>query len=449
MKRAAWCWLLLVSAAVSATGLGDYARQWPLQLERNGEGAYRVVLDREVYRTARQPQLHDVDVFNANGTTVPAAVLTEDAPMPSRVVELPWFALPTGQAGRAQDIAVISDRAADGSVRRVETRLTDSAPTAPSGAWLIDASALRDPIVALQVDWTPSDHPIDVAYRVEGSDDLRDWRILQPQAQLVDLLRAGARLRQNRIVLDGSARYLRLLPQQRDAALTLKGVRAELATAVDAGDWRWETLEGRRVIERGQTYYDFDLGGPFPIDRVDAMLPDNDAGEWTLQSRDANDAVWRTHLTGWMVFQVDASGSASRSQPQALAAIVRDRYWRLSPTTQASAAPRLRLGYRPETVVFLANGKPPYVLAAGSARAVRKEAPVSQLLGAMHAQRGTDWQPGIARLGAAQTSAGTRAFDPAPVQRDWKSWLLWGVLIGGALIVAVFAFSLLRKPNSP
>jgi len=32
------------------------------------------------------------------------------------------------------------------------------------------------------------------------------------------------------------------------------------------------------------------------------------------------------------------------------------------------------------------------------------------------------------------------------VQHDWKAWLLWTILVGGALLVAGFALNLLRQP---
>ena len=113
-----------------------------------------------------------------------------------------------------------------------------------------------------------------------------------------------------------------------------------------------------------------------------------------------------------------------------------------------SAVPTLKLGYRPEVVVFLAQGKPPYALVAGSARAQRADAPLPQLVDALRVQRGQEWQPATATLGQPQALAGANALTPAPVERDWKAWLLWALLIGGALIVAGFAFSLLKKPAS-
>jgi hypothetical protein len=71
-----------------------------------------------------------------------------------------------------------------------------------------------------------------------------------------------------------------------------------------------------------------------------------------------------------------------------------------------------------------------------------------QLVDALRTQRGQDWQPAIALLGKGEAlAAADTALTPAPAERDWKAWLLWAVLIGGALIVAGFASSLLKKPR--
>ncbi|MFT4247186.1 MAG: DUF3999 family protein, partial [Pseudomonas sp.] len=50
--------------------------------------------------------------------------------------------------------------------------------------------------------------------------------------------------------------------------------------------------------------------------------------------------------------------------------------------------------------------------------------------------------PADARRGEpARELAGAQALQPA---RDWKTWLLWGLLVLGALVIGGFALSLLR-----
>lgn len=440
MKRMI-CVLLLLPLLAIAEGRDDYARQWPLTLQEGDAGAYRVTLGRDVYRSAISPTLRDVAVFNGDGQPVPAALFDPAQPLAqdARHVELPWFPLPPGEASPAQDVAVISERDAQGRVRRVETRMADAtqASARATNAWLIDASAVREPIVALVLEWPPSDAAIDVAYRVDGSDDLRDWRTLQLHTQLLDLVRGGQRLRQQRIELDGNAEYLRLSPLRADAALPLSGVHAEFATAATASDWQWESLRGRVVEESGQTHYDFTVEGRFPFARADIDTAGNDANEWILQSRDDAEEPWITRVGPWVAFQV----GGGRSAPQEFGSVIRDRHWRLSSRSPAGGVPTLTLVYRPEVVVFLAQGKPPYALTAGSARTARTDAPLAQLVDSLRAQRGREWQPASATLGAMQPLAGEHALAP---KRDWTSWLLWSLLVSGAIVVAGFAISLMR-----
>lgn len=448
MKRLI-CLGVLVPLLAFAAARDDYARQWPLDLHDDSAGAYRVALDREVYRSAQLPSLRDVDVLNADGVPVPSALFAAGQPLAqsSRHAELPWFPLPAGAAVGAADIAVRIERAPDGSVRRVETRLPAAgqpAAVAPD-AWLVDASNVREGIVALELAWSSTTNALDSAYRVEGSDDLREWRVLQPRAQLLDLERAGQRLQQRRIALDGTAKYLRLLPNGTGIAPALTGVRAELAPAATALAWSWESLPGRAIVDRGVTVYTYELDGRFPIERADVALPGNSASEWTLQSRDAEDAPWQARAGPWVGYRVGVAG-ADRSAAQALAGVIRDRYWRLSSRTPVNGMPTLRLGYRPEVIVFVAQGSGPFAVVAGSARASRGLAPVPQLVEALRMQHGNDWQPADATLGPPDMLAGDAALAPAPAQRDWKAWLLWGILVGGALVVSGFAFSLLRRP---
>jgi hypothetical protein len=452
MKRFAWSfWIAaLLPLTVFAGMRDDYAQQWPLKLSNADAGAYRVVLDRSVYAQLQSPALKDLVVVNAQGAAVSASLFDAQQPLAraANAVEVPWFALPPSSTSRARDIASISEIAADGTLRRVV--LSDPAAAAGSGnEYLIDTSQLREPIQALRIGWAAGQAPFDHPYRVTASDDLKTWRTVQEEGHLVELRNNGARIVKDRIELDRvQAKYLRLAPLQKSRqALALASVRAEFAAAAIAQDWQWEEISGESVVQKdGSSAFVYRIEGRFPFERADVVLPGNSSNQWTLESRDSEDAEWRSAAAPWMAFQLE-SGS-SRSAPQALLGLNRDRYWQLTSRTAANgAAPKLRLGYRPEVLVFLAQGSAPYAVLAGSARAERADAPLPQLVDALRAQRGQDWQPATAMLGEGEPLAGARtALTPAPVERDWKAWLLWALLVGGALIVAGFAFSLLKKP---
>lgn len=435
-------------AASAASQRDDYVQQWPLTLQDADAGAYRVQLDDAVYRSAHRASLGDVEVFNAAGDALPSALFAaEQAETTPRRQPLPWFPLPPVAGGGADDLELIAERGADGSVRGIRARVASTPTGASEAGWLIDASALREPLRALSLQWAADAQPRQARYRVEASDDLRDWEMLVQEATLVDLANQGNRLQQLRIAIDSRARYLRLLPLSSPPLPRLTGVEAELAPAPAVADWHWQQLDALRA-DPAQHSFDFASPGRYPVAQLDIALPGNSAIEWRVQSRDSDEAPWQDRAGPWVAYQVGAG--AGRSPPQALAQPVRDRYWRLLATQDPGRQrPALRLGYQPETLIFLAQGAPPYALAAGSARTQRAAAPLATTLQALRTQRGPQWTPATATLGAAVPLAGAAALQAPPPPRDWKTWLLWALLVGGALVVVGFAFSLLRKPATP
>lgn len=453
MKKFAW--ILLLPLVAFAAARDDYASQWPLALQRDDGGAYRVVLDREVYRQLQSPQLRDLVVVNAQGTPVATAVFPADAPLArsGTAVSLPWFPLPVDAGASRQDIAAISEIATDGSLRRVELRAPDdaTASTTGDGGFVVDASQVRVPLAALRLAWSDA-APFDRGYRVSASDDLRQWREIDADARLVQLQNNGRRIVEDRIALPAvQARYLRLSPNSPQAApLAVTGVVAEPVGQIAEPALQWEELQGKRVDTPQGPTFEYALDGRFPVEAADVVSTGNSTRGWTLERRDDEKSAWQPAASPWMAYRLDSAGTSSRSPPQPLHDDTRDRHWRLRPRDAFEGAPPvLRLGYRPEVVVFLAEGSPPFALLAGSARAWRQDAPLPQLVDALRTERGRDWQPATATLGTRAVLAGDAALQPVAPPTDWKRWLLWGVLVVGALLVAGFAFSLLRQPRAP
>lgn len=440
-------WLLALPLVAAAAVADDYAARWPLALERPDGGAYRVVLAPDVYRQLQSPGLRDLVVTNAAGQPVATAVFPPDAPLARSgdSVVLPWFPLPGDAGATGLDIAAISEIASDGSLRRVELRGAHPAAVGDSG-FVIDASRLREALVALRFSWSEA-QAFDRGYRVSASDDLRQWREVEADGRLVQLRNGDRKVIEDRIALPGvRAKYLRLQPNARQPGpLALTGVRAELAGQVAAPALQWEQLQGRRVEDRDGVHFEYALAGRFPVEAADVVADGNSTRGWLLQSRDGDDAAWQAAAAPWVAYRLDSSEGSMRSPPQPLDRLSRDRQWRLQARSDgAQQPPVLRLGYRPEVVLFLAEGQPPFSLLAGSARVQRPDTPLPQLIDTLRAARGKAWQPAAAVLGARQQQAGDAALQPLR-RADWKRWLLWAVLLGGALLVAGFAASLLRK----
>ena len=440
--------LALLALSASAAPADDYATQWSLTLADPDAGAYAVVLDEAVYRQARSPALRDIDVLDAAGAPVPAQLMRtgDGGDADAARVDLRWFALPAAEnPGDGWSMAV--DRAADGRILRVQAGTVAAPPGERPQAWLVDASALDVRIEALHLAWAADNDGIDRAYRVEASDDLRQWRSVQSAAQLVDLSRDGERLLQQRVPVAASARYLRLLPAQGQGSPRLQSVRAELAPPDRRAPLQWRELAGSPVDERGVAAQLFELDGRYPVEVADLQYPGNGTGQWRLYSREHDEAPWTLRAGPWVAYAIGSGEGANRSAPQPLSGITRDRQWKLVGADGASLVPRLRLGWRPEALVFIAQGEAPYRLVAGSARAERGAAPVAQSLEAIGKAHGRDWQPGIASLAQMRPLAGEDALRPGTAPSDWRGWLLWALLLCGAALVAGLAMSLLRKPR--
>lgn len=426
----------------------EYREQWPLQLATPAAGAYRLTLGEAQYRSAVSRQLRDVQVFNAQGQPLPSALFSAEQPLaqPGTLQPLPWFALPPQGSAGGDDLQLLTERNTDGSVRRVEARLGRTGSSAQPGGWLIDASKLEVAVQALQLDWQ-SGPSLQLRVQVDVGDDLQRWQRVNDEVPLVDLAQDGNRLQQRRVFIGREAKYIRILPVSGGALPALTAVQAEPKSTLAAIEWQWRTLQGRAGA---QGEFEYVLDGRFPVAQADIATTDNSVVQWTLLSRDDPAQPWQVRAGPWVAYQLQDSAQRRQSQAQSLAVPSRDRYWKLMAVQgQPAQAPALKLGYQPETLVFLSQGEPPFTVAAGSARAARTEAPVGTVLAQLRAQQGAQWQPALATVqGPAQVLGGEAAVQP---ERDWKRWLLWGLLVLGVLIVGGFAISLLRQkpPAAP
>jgi hypothetical protein len=132
-----------------------------------------------------------------------------------------------------------------------------------------------------------------------------------------------------------------------------------------------------------------------------------------------------------------------------LAAPLTAKEWRLRSPVRLNPTPSVEVAYLPDRFVFLAQGRGPYTLAAGSRTARRDALPVEQALAPLRRQLGAEWTPPLATLGARADAAGAKAYEDAPAPIDWRRWMLWGFLVLGAAVVGGFALTLLRTKSSP
>jgi Protein of unknown function (DUF3999) len=434
----------------------DYAYRWPLKAEGQN-AAWQFELTPEVYAVLIDPQLGDFDVVNADGQSVPVARLTVDPTAQPGVaqVSLPVFALPRrdGDGGR-DDLSLRLERDMDGRLRMLQADVTTAAAQTQID-YVMDADISRDPKRPSSVDrldlvW-PDSGDVHTRFSVEGSEDLEQWQTLVDAAAVMSLHRDGAVLQRRDIALPAtSLRYLRLRQLDGDPVPGLQITARRTRAGVSSPQWRRLRAgfvdSGRDEIGKDFVYR-YRLPAKLPVGRIDVMLgADNGTAEVIVDAQNGapGSDIW-TPIGRTLLFRLQQNGVRIDNEDYVLTAPLAAREWRLRSPIELAPAPAMEVAYLPDRFVFLAQGRGPYALVAGSRNARRTSLPVEEALAPLRARLGRDWTPPVATLGARGAAAGTAAYAKQAKPTDWRSWLLWGFLILGAAIVGGFALSLLRN----
>jgi len=440
--------LLAFAGPASANAPSDYAYGWPLELP--GEGAaWRVDLTPEVYAVSRDEDLRDVEVFDAKGRSMPLAPLRlQDEPPPAERVALPVFAIRRSAEGGSIDLRVQVARGSDRSIHRVDAQLASDSEAAPALVdHLVDASRLEEAVDALWLSWPESSRDERASFAVDESDDLDRWRTIVGAATVLELHGEEDTLSRRRIDLPPTrAPYLRL------RALTANGLRelrVEAQLALRQGPpvrtWVDATLESQAIAEeagekRGVYVYATDAALPVGTIRI--------AGSDRSLARIVASSEWSAERwiprASFTLIGLEQGAEAVRRNEAAVSPAPRARRWRIEATPPLQEPPQLQVALQADRLAFLPQGEAPFVLAAGSHVAARTDAPVGAAIDELRARLGSAWRPPLATLGERRALAGQRALEAPPAPLPWKSWILWGVLVAGALLAGFLALRLLR-----
>ena len=371
LQAALW---LVVLELVSGLGFAaEFAWQRSVSVPTDGTGLYRLALDEQAYRRLHQNDLSDVALYDGLGQPLPLAKLS--APMSAPQVPtwrtLDWFVLPTVvDASSDADLHVYVERAEDGRLRRLETRLQGaSAPLETSspmagGDWLVDMGERPD-ARALRV-LMPESLSFDWRLRVQGSDDLVHWRWVT-DGGLLRLQRGGLRLEQTRVSFSAPPpRYLRLQRVDREPLPEPLAVEAEhCACAAEQIEQSHELVQRAVDAKDAQAgRFDYAAAGPFPVEAVVLDLQGSaDLATVRVFSRAGPENEWRWRGEG-TVFQLAAASDTRVALQQG----ARDREWRIETTPPLAVAPGLRLSYMPDQYLLMPGANTEVMLALGSAQ---------------------------------------------------------------------------------
>ncbi|AIF48294.1 DUF3999 family protein [Dyella japonica] len=434
--------LMLPVAAARADSNVDYAYAFPLVTKEKAE-AYRVVLTPEVYASAHpSADLGDMIVVNAQGKPVPFAPLPATPPArhdfetQARLLALPVSA--------ASSDSVKVERNANGGIVISQDDRGDTAQR--PHAWLIDAGRVATiDSIALEPSSLQQDFQLHVS--VEGSNDLRDWRLLADDASLTRVHNDQDQVEQLNIDLGTNAaeRYLRIRVVEgavdwstgRAPTVKLTGSYTD-AAAERASQLQW--LEAKAGAQAANDY-DYELPAALPVESFRLTLPaGNNAARVHVLVQSPDATAWTEVTALDLVRAAGKEGDATATvAPRSV------EHLRVHSDTPLSGAPSLRIGWLPPQYAFLPEGSAPYRLLVGSYAARRGDYPVEEAFGRLRGTYGDEWLPPVAELGPRVDEAGAVALEAPRVPYDWTKPLLWAVLVLGALGVAAMAFSVLRQ----
>ncbi|MBX3604391.1 MAG: DUF3999 family protein [Piscinibacter sp.] len=436
----------------------------PISVERDG-AFVQLPLPVSAYARTQQASLADLRVQDARGENVPFALLAprpDEAQRSERLTERALFALPPRPVG-SESWPTPLELTVEGERISVRRRPGGTAPPTRPPGWVID---LGDPAArpagepapqALDLSWSgPAE--FSVGYRLEQSDDLRQWRPAGA-GQILALAAPEGALTQPRVPLTAApARFQRLVWSDPAAAPALTAARSvtvdqravvldeptelQLAASPEPAPREPQDAAPPRSLH-------FDLGAVLPLVQVDlALPPGTQVAPVRLQGRERVDQPWQA-LAGAVFYRIDRDGTLTRSPPLALQQRV--RYLRVVPDPRAGAldAGQTRLVVRAQLVslVFAAQGQPPYALLAGSAQAHSGALPLATLVPAPEAERP---RFGRASLGDWAESAEAVRRAEADERRDaLRRWLLWTVLLGGVGALGWMVWRLARGAAAP
>ena len=447
--------VVLASAAAAAAptdrdavpAAESYAYGWPITPAAPAD-FYELELPLEVYRAVADPSLRDLGVYNADGEPVPRLVSAAAEPpaAPDETVALAPLPVraPTGTPISAMRFAL--ERNEQGTSVRIE----GGVPAADAAelvllAYIADLGEPTERLRAIEIEWPREIEPLITQITVEGSDDLDQWSAIG-RGTIAGLRQDESNIERRRIdVGTRKIRYLRLGWGSVPDGWQVTKLTAHYSQAAPEATRQWLTLAPADRDEQDGGYL-YEVGGSPKVDRLALDLPaENSLVRASIHCRQADDEPWRLVHNG-LFYRLRKDGSALASEQATVAAGRCARWKAVIERGDAESGPGLRLGWRPDRLLFIAQGAGPWQLVAGSARDAENDFPQARRFSDPEMRRLLkDAGPvGSATLGARVELGGVLSLEPSR-SPEWRRWLLWAGLAAGVLLVGGMAWRLSRS----
>ena len=478
----AFLFLLCMASSCAASPPGsdtpaDYSHALPLQV--NGkQGVVALRLPQSVYLHARTAGLDDLRVFDAQGTAQPHAL---HRPPEQRLELRTWLAariFPVHSktrmaAGGSSAIDIDIQTRSDGSVLSVQAHagkandrggtvldslILDFGPVEKGNDKDKDNETATAHIEALRFGAPKGRANYNAQIWLETSNDLRQWSAIGA-AELGWLSNDNAQmLAHDRLELSTQLfRYARLTWRRGEPVL-FADIQAEVVTRQRSEPFR-ETLWLKPVSgqQAGDLLYKASIA--MPVEQISVKLSEaNIVYPMALGAYVERPSRQVGKATEWVFqpsaratfYQITQNGETRRSGPLTIRP-GHQQEWVIRPLNAAATAqPELGLTWQPATLVFLAGGTPPYRLHFGHPDARPTSQPLSQVAPGFTANelgQLESAQVGELKSGNTGTAAESAAAQAGRSARN-RTYVLWGVLLLGVLVLGGMAWRLVRQMNN-
>jgi hypothetical protein len=427
--------------------LNNYAWGFPIETTEPAS-FYRVELPGIVNESAADPDLRDTGVYNAAGQAVPRLLEAgrDEVEQRESLHALPFAALYRDLEPDPERIRLMFEQM--GGQLRIDVR-SDGAEASkirpPLSGYIVDARGVEGRLDALEFSWPEHLRGFVGRVNVEAGNDLENWAAVGGGA-LADLNEDAVAIEQHRIGIAATDRdFLRLTWSGMPPGWGLDGVTGVQFTATPQRNRKTLRLEasGRDEDDGGLL---FDAGGRIRVDRVGLHFPQIN----TVVTTDIY--YWNGAVERWIPVHRGSFHHIRRSDTivTSSAATIgsqRAARWKVLVASGHPETPmQLELGWRPDTLLFVAQGNGPYTLGTGRASAAAEQYPQERIFGGTELRELADDNGPVAEatLGPRFPLGGiARELPKEPL--DWRTILLWSGLVLAVLFVAWMATHLLRE----
>lgn len=428
----------------------DYA--YGSQIASSNYSAFNeFIINEQAYRGMTRGDLRDICVFNGNGETAPFSVRRVDGEISGmdESAALPLFPLYRDQSGRPDNISLYVKKDETGTLVTLDTGSAPKPEEQKLYSYILDASALNNPMTALELEWEPGLREGIYQLALEVSDDFEQWHFIDAKATIASLNYSGHNLIRREIRLVGlRARYLRLSPVGMADMIRLTKVTARMRSAPVKPERQWISAQGILQMDR-QNEYLFDATGFFPVDRLRVGFPQkNTIAQAEFFSRANPSAPWTLRQSS-VIYDLEIEENPLAS-PDLELRTVNDRYWMMRVDKNGGGigegTPILEFGWLPHSLLFIGKGTPPFTFAYGNGQGVVCTGRMDNILkGIKEAQHIDSGLIERASLGQQVVLGGAAALHPAVQPYNWKNVILWAILVCGVIFMAWMAVSLHRQ----